>query len=700
LPEGQLPADVRLGELKTLNSYFPFEVPDSAEAWQLRAAQLRRQMKVALGLWPEPTRTPARAVVHGAVERDDFIVERVYFESFPGHFVTGSLYRPRNARGKLPAVLCPHGHWPNGRFMDRDAGTVQREILAQAEKFESAARNPIQARCVQLARMGCIVLQYDMLGYADSQQIAHRPGVRAAMNTPENWGFFSPQAELRMQTMMGLQTYNSVRALDWLLSRDDVDPQRIGVTGASGGGTQTFFLCAVDERPAVAFPAVMVSTAMQGGCTCENASYLRVGTGNVEIAALFAPKPLGVSSANDWTKEMSTKGMPELRRLYALLGHPHNVMLHERLEFGHNYNHPMRLAMYRWFNEHLKLGVAESQVDERDFEFLTQADLTVWDAQHPRPPAGDEYERSLLRTMTADQQEQLSALWPRDAKSAAEFRRVVGGAWEVLIGRRLPQHDHVEWKNTHKVDRGHYWEFAGLVRNTAAGEELPTVFLHPKSWNKQVVIWAFVEGKSGLFSAAGTPRPEVQRLIDAGYCVASADLLYQGEFRPDGKPLESTRLVGSGRDTWQYYAGYTFGYNQPLFAQRTSDLLTLVAYIRSDDRGAEKVHLVAEADAALWAAAARAIAGPAVDAAVLQPSGFRFAELDRIDHPHFLPGAVKYGDVPALLALGAPHRVWLVGPEAEGLKAVQQAYAAAGAASQFRMAADVSLAEALRQMFP
>src|ERR1051325_10436318 len=113
---------------------------------------------------------------------------------------------------------------------------------------------------------------------------------------------------------MGLQTWNSIRALDFVTSLPDVDASRIGVTGASGGGTQTFILCAVDPRPAVEFPAVMVSTAMQGGCTCENASLLRIHTGNIEFAALFAPKPQGMTCANDWTKEMSTKGFPELKQ--------------------------------------------------------------------------------------------------------------------------------------------------------------------------------------------------------------------------------------------------------------------------------------------------------------------------------------------------------------------------------------------------
>ena len=155
-----------------------------------------------------------------------------------------------------------------------------------------------------------------MIGYADSVQIsfdlAHRfAKQRPEMNTTENWGLFSPPAEAHLQSVMGLQTWNSIRALDFLLSLPDVDSERIGCSGASGGGTQTFILSAIDPRVKLAFPAVMVSMAMQGGCTCENACDLRVGTGNVEFAALFAPKPLGLTAADDWTKEMPAK-IPEL----------------------------------------------------------------------------------------------------------------------------------------------------------------------------------------------------------------------------------------------------------------------------------------------------------------------------------------------------------------------------------------------------
>ena len=118
--------------------------------------------------------------------------------------------------------------------------TARKQIAEKAEKTMEGARYPLQARCAQLARMGCVVFHYDMVGYADSKQIGHRAG------------FTDADAELNLQSFMGLQTWNSIRALDFLLSLPDVDPTRVGVTGASGGGTQTFILCGIDDRPAAA----------------------------------------------------------------------------------------------------------------------------------------------------------------------------------------------------------------------------------------------------------------------------------------------------------------------------------------------------------------------------------------------------------------------------------------------------------------
>ncbi|MEZ6071910.1 MAG: alpha/beta hydrolase family protein [Pirellulales bacterium] len=433
--DGELPNDVRLGDLKTLNGYFPMTVPESAEAWHERAERVRRQLQVALGLWPMPTATPANAVIHGKVDRDEYTVEKVFFESFPGFYVTGSLYRPKAGDGPHPGVLCPHGHWDKGRFYDAGRETIREQLVHGDERFEIGGRHPIQARCVQLARMGCVVFQYDMVGYADSVQLNHSPGIRESMNTASDWGYFSPQAELRLEHMMGLQSYNSLRALDWFSSLPDVDPARIGVTGASGGGTQTFVLCALDPRPAVAFPAVMVSTAMQGGCTCENCSYLRVGTGNVEIAALGAPRPLGMTGALDWTRDIMTKGLPELQQLYTLLGHPEDVHAEAFLQFGHNYNNVSRAVMYSWLNEYLGLGF-EDPIVEDEYEPLSIAEMSVWD------DASATAVGRRLRTLAAslDHRRQRAANRGPEPQRRRIVGRVSGRRWQCVSGHSRPPH--------------------------------------------------------------------------------------------------------------------------------------------------------------------------------------------------------------------------------------------------------------------
>jgi dienelactone hydrolase len=689
LPEGKIPADLRLGPPKDLDGSFPFEVPATREAWARRADELRRRVAVALGLWPLPERTPLQAKIWGRAEREDFTAEKVAFESVPGHFVTGLLFRPRGKKGPFPAVLSPHGH--EGRLWDYGAN-VRRMITEGQERFERSGRMPQLARCATLARLGCVVFIHDMLGYADSVQIptavAHRfSKQRPGFDTHERWGFFSAPAELRLQSILGVQAWNCVRALDFLAGLPDVDPARIGVTGSSGGGTQTILTCAIDPRPVVAFPQGMVSISMQGGCTCENACYLRIGTGNVELAALFAPKPQGMTAANDWTKEMMTKGFPELEKLYALLGAKGSVLCKNHVHFPHNYNYVARAAMYALFNRHLKLGHPEPIVEE-DFEPLTPAEYRVWDAEHPAPASGEAVEAALLKGLAEASDRQIAALGP------AERRKVLEGALDVMIGRRVPPAGAVTREKVDKLDRGDFWQFKDILRVPAYGEELPAISFFPKrrEWNGKVVIWADGEGKAGLFGAAGAPRVEVKKLLEAGFSVLGADLLHQGDFLADGKPLREQPKVKNTRE----YAGFTYGYNPPLFARRVHDLLTLVSFVAADEHAPREVILVGAGGAGPWAAAARAQAGGAVARALIDTRGFRFAGLPSYRDPDFLPGALKYGDLPGMLSLSAPHALWVAGEGGRLPEAVSAAYAAAGRADAAR--ATESLAAAVEAL--
>ena len=665
---GTAPNDHRLQPPKDLNGYFPFKPPKTKEEWDTRSTYVRRQVLVSLGLWPMPTKSPLNAVLHGKIDLPEYTIDKVYFESVPGFYVTGNLYRPKNVSGKVPGVLFAHGHWKDARLSIESDATLLREIATGEERFEKGGHSRFQSMCVQLARMGCVVWQWDMLSDSDSVQLSlevvHKfAKQRPEMNTTKDWGLYSPQAESHLQSILGLQTLNAVRSLDFLLSLPEVDPERTAITGASGGGTQSMILAAVDPRVKLSFPAVMVSTAMQGGCTCENASLLRVNTGNIEFAALFAPKPQGMTTANDWTKEMSTKGFPELKELYTMLGAPKNVVLQRGEHFPHNYNAVSRSAFYTWLNQHFKLGHKEPVI-ERDFEPLSREQLTVWNAEHPAPKAnGPDFERKLLNWLTEDAEKQLLA----SAKSAETMRKDVGSAIEALIGRTIGETGDVQWEIKNKADRGAHVEMTGLLKNTSRQEELPVTWLYPKKWNGQAIVWLDQNGKSGLFSAAGVLKPAIAKLVDAGSTVLGLDMMHQGDFLTDGKPLTQTPIVGNPRE----FAGYTHGYNHSLFAQRTHDVLTAVHFLRTAKIGTHpspsSVAIVGLGEVGPIAVAARAVGGKSIDKAAIETNGFRFGKILDYRDVNFLPGGSKYLDIPGMLAVASPSRLWLAG---EGIEPV------------------------------
>jgi dienelactone hydrolase len=621
-------------------------------------------------------KTPLNPVIHGKIDRGEYTVERVYFESAPGFFVTGNLYRPKNTTGPVPAVLFAHGHWANARLTESTEAELRREIADGEERFEQGGRSRFQSMCVQLARMGCVVWQWDMLGNSDAQQLSAAlvhsfARQRPEMNTVENWGLFSPQAETHLQSAMGLQTLNSIRSLDFLLSLPEVDPSRIAMTGASGGGTQTMLLAAIDPRVALSFPAVMVSTAMQGGCTCENACLLRVNTGNIEFAGLFAPKPQGMTCANDWTKEMFIKGFPELKQLYSLLGAPDKVMLKRGEHFPHNYNAVSRSAFYTWLNRHFKLG-AKEPVIERDYEVLPREQLTVWDDQHPAPPAADpDFERRLLRQLHEEAQKQLAA----EQASPERFRKTYGGAFDIILDGTLADAGNVEWVETQKGERGSWSEASGLLRNRTYHEELPAILCTPLQANGHTVIWLSGEGKSALYGADGSLQPELAKLVRTGVTLVGVDLLYQGEFLTNGQPLLRTPRVKNPREA----GAYTFGYNHALFVHRVHDVLSVVNYMKNTPGTARQLTVVGLDSAGPWVAAARAQCGSAIDQAVIDTGGFRFGKILDLHDPNFLPGGAKYGDLPALLALGAPGRTWVAGESGGDLAMAQAQYKALNA---------------------
>jgi dienelactone hydrolase len=334
----------RQAPYRTLNDTFAAPDHPSLEGWKARAAYLREHILATAGLLPMPEKTPLNASVFGDLKRTDYTVSKVYFESVPGFFVTGNLYRP-NGAGPFPAILSPHGHWAHGRL-------------------ENTALASVPGRAINLARQGFVVFTYDMIGYIDSRQLTHTFGGQR-----ENlWGL----------SLAGLHLWNSIRALDFLETLPYVKKDAIGATGASGGGTQTFLLAAVDERVKVAAPVNMISLHMQGGCLCENLPGLRLDTTNVEIAATIAPRPLlMVSATGDWTAKTLEREYPAMRRIFGLFGAGDRVHA-MRVDAPHNYNKESREAMYAWMARWLQAAPADVRREERNFTPDPPPDVLVF----------------------------------------------------------------------------------------------------------------------------------------------------------------------------------------------------------------------------------------------------------------------------------------------------------------------------------
>jgi dienelactone hydrolase len=661
--------------LRELNTdYFPLhhEGPITPEIWARRSHEIRERILLASGLFPLPTRTPLNAVVHGRVERDDYTIDRVFFESFPGHYVTGSLYLPKNPPkdGKMPGILSPHGHWAKGRFLDNGAGTeTTKQLLAiGAERFESGARSHLQARCAQLARMGCAVFIYDTLGEADSIQIMeHRSGKRPDLlgKEPGTFGLYSPAADLRLQSNFGLQTWNSIRALDFLLTVPGVDPTRLSCTGASGGATQAMMLAAIDDRLATTFPAVMVGTAMQGGCTCENGSYLRINQGNIDIAAAFAPKPMGLTAADDWTRELETKGFPELKAVWNSLGQPENLIATFNIHWKHNYNHVSRTTMYDFMNRHFQLGFSEP-VLERDFVVSTREDATVWTAAHPKPTGdrvGGEHEKALLK------------YWSEDSDRLLAGRKdLLGRAWSMIIGRSMPDPADVSFTGTPDGRGGHVL-LKGIVHDRKHNEKVPCAILQPGpgAWNGMIALWLANGGLDTLGGESGPLTAAARRLLDAGFAIACPSL-YMAD--AGEQPMNPVRSQDESRAEWRWAACYTYGYNPPLVARRVHDAMNVVSMLRANPEfKSAKIIIVGTDGAGAVAAAAAATMPLQFSGAAIDTEGFRFSSLNDQWHPMFVPGAVKYGDIPGLLSLAEALRPVVLGES--GIKGGADAIAAA-----------------------
>ena len=648
----------RVAPPNTLDTPRAFPTLANRKAWEARREQIRQQVLVSCGLYPLPPKTPLKTKIFGRVERDGYTIEKVYFQTYLGFYLAGNLYRPAKGVGysvsgvgenrpaiqgandkreantqhptpntQYPGILIAHGHWDAGRMADEPNGSIA-------------------ARAITFARMGCVAFTYDMVGYNDTRQI---PNHRTFGADREHW--------LWGVSLMGLQTWNSVRALDFLSSLPDVDKSRLAITGESGGGTQTMMLGAIDDRLAAVAPCVMVSHTMQGGCLCENAPGLRVDFSNMEIAASAAPKPqIMVGATGDWTSTMMTVEGPAVQTVYNLEAHPDNLK-YVIFPFNHNINKTSRDAVYQFFGKVLLHDPNADHFTEPPYQREPVADLRVFPDNTPLP-ADAKTDVQLTQYLKELGQQQLEKAKPHDQRNLAAFKRVYRPIWERTLNVEIPTpQQFISREHGARMEHASgYNQSVSYLSRPGSAESIPLMLF---TWNsgqrtvkKDVIVLLHPRGRAAFMEADNTPGPLVKALLAQGRNIAIADLFLIGE---RANPTADTTRRKVADDFGQFFTTY----NRTDTQERVQDIITVCACLHQVfDRASGKhtITLAGMEQAGVWTM----LAAPAADAVIADCNQLDLTnDAALLTDDLFVPCLRKMGDFRTSLTLAAPHPLLL-----------------------------------------
>lgn len=324
------------------------------KTWEKRRTDIRKDLRQNMGLANIAGQFDGGITLTDIRKYNGYKVCNFALEILSGIYCTGSVYWPEKSEGVLPLILNPHGHYEGGRC------------------------HPIvQTRCAAFALMGCVSVSYDMFAYGPDSQFDGKYH-KTALAQPYN-------------------ILCAERLLDYFLADDRIDKSRVGVTGSSGGGTQSFLVTALDDRITLSMPVVMVSSASFGGCPCESGTAVHFSggfTNNVELASLCAPRPmLLVSDGADWTKDFHRIDFPYIRRIYGFYGAEDKLSSVYFADEVHDYGPSKRKVAYEFLAEHWRLDTSlvissDGAVDESKCIVEPENSLKVWGSEGIAMPEG------------------------------------------------------------------------------------------------------------------------------------------------------------------------------------------------------------------------------------------------------------------------------------------------------------------------
>jgi len=598
------------------HTFTPTQYP-TREAWEVEKERLRNQILFAAGLWPMPEKPPLNFKIWNRLERDGYTIEKVYFQSLPGFYVGGTLYRPINPQPKShPGIISPHGHGRLGRLNESEATSYQ-------------------ARGLTFARLGCTTFMWDMIDYNDSAR--HLSGAYEEDNYSivhrAPWVHKQDNRMLWNLGILGFQLWNSIRALDFICELPEVDTNRLGCTGESGGGTQTYNLYAVDDRLHVAAPVCMVSAYMQGGCVCENAPLLRIDTNNVDIGATFAPKPLIlVNSAQDWTQHTPDVEYPAVKKIYDLYDAADHVT-QVQIDAPHGYNLAMREAVYRWFAKWLDLPQGDD-FTEPPYETEPKENLLAfWDGL---PEGALTNHEDLIQQCIATSQQVIETYRPETAEKLAQNRNILGQALRIAIGY---DDSPVTYQTENDTSDENLTSEDGLLMGERRNVTVPLCTFNPNANTATLLIHP--QGINALYS------PLVQALIENDHTVYAIDPFGIGQNIGEQNP-ESPRGDVNLFNT----------YNRTDDAERIYDITLTLRHLASQNHKA--INVVGFHTAGLWtliAAAANELNTPMHF--IIDTNHFNTqSESNYLTHLP-IPGILKAGGLQNAAALVTPNTLHL-----------------------------------------
>ena len=601
--------DSRMSRVYHTACEFEIKKFSDLEQWNGYREKLRERILISSGLWPLPEKCKLNAKIFYKREFDGFTIEKVSFESQCGFFVTGNLYRPSAGKGPFPVIINPHGHWDDGRL-------------------EASETTNIPLRCANFAKLGFIAFSYDMVGYCDSMQVEH--------------SYVGYDKELWAANLLGLQLWNSMRVLDFIETLPDADIGKIGCTGASGGGSQTIMLSAVDERVSTAMSVNIVSNNFQGGCYCENAANLRIGATNVEFASMMAPRPmLLVGCTADWTINLPDEIYPAIREIYRLYNKEENVDYYFE-DAEHNYNKNAREQAYKWFSK--QLAGKELTWKEQEIDLGNIKDLRIFPENgYPRDLLG---ESALFENQKKNRIKQLKQLW----MNREEAVKVLGASMECITGVSAGK---LAVENEKTVSSEGLIIKKLVISNDANGSNIPTVIIkrHAADYSKKAVLAIHPKGKAGLFSGI-KHRKLVEMFLGTGGVIAAPDVFLTGEFNlPFGNSgRDFTRVQVKSKFFWRsFFTTYNFTDD----AYRVQDIVTAYSFLKKS--GYREIELIGFEAAGPWVVAALPFM-PGVKLLAADIEGFDMQDDWQDDWEYverfYIPGFLASGGFKSCLRLG------------------------------------------------